>query len=88
MPRPSPKSLAGWCGPWPTGSPHRPKGIGLEPDIAMSGGVAKNQGMFAAMEEVLGVKINRLDGDPQLNGALGAALLAEEMLGNNISFEQ
>jgi activator of 2-hydroxyglutaryl-CoA dehydratase len=54
----------------------------------MSGGVAKNQGMFAAMEEVLGVKINRLDGDPQLNGALGAALLAEEMLGNNISFEQ
>lgn len=53
------------------------RGIGLEPDITMSGGVAKNRGMFSALEEVLGLEVKRLDGDPQLNGALGAALLAE-----------
>jgi predicted CoA-substrate-specific enzyme activase len=58
------------------------KGIGLEQDITMSGGVAKNQGMFSALEEVLGVEIKRLDGDPQLNGALGAALLAEQAVRN------
>lgn len=56
------------------------KGIGLEPDIAMSGGVAKNRGMFTALEEVLGIEIKRLHGDPQLNGALGAALLADRAM--------
>jgi activator of 2-hydroxyglutaryl-CoA dehydratase len=38
--------------------------------------------MFSALEEVLGVEIKRLDGDPQLNGALGAALLAEQAVRN------
>jgi predicted CoA-substrate-specific enzyme activase len=52
------------------------KGIELEADITMSGGVAKNRGVFAALEEILGVELKRLEGDPQLNGALGAALLA------------
>lgn len=59
------------------------KGIGLEPDIVMSGGVAKNRGMFSALEEVLGMEIKRLDGDPQLNGALGAALLAQDAVKKN-----
>ena len=61
------------------------KSIGLEPEIAMSGGVAKNQGMFSALEEVLGLKIVRLEGDPQINGALGAALLAEEAMRKTVS---
>jgi len=64
------------------------KGIGLEPDITMSGGVAKNRGMFVALEEVLGVDIKRLDGDPQLNGALGAALLAKQAMRNHGSLKQ
>jgi predicted CoA-substrate-specific enzyme activase len=64
------------------------KGIGLEPDVTMSGGVAKNRGMFSALEEVLGVEIKRLDGDPQLNGALGAALLAEQVMRNHDFLKQ
>ena len=64
------------------------KSIGLELDITMSGGVAKNQGMFSALEEVLGVEIKRLEGDPQLNGALGAALLAEQAIRKHSSLKQ
>lgn len=56
--------------------------IEVEADIALSGGVAKNVGMFAALEEALGVHIRRVDADPQLNGALGAALIAREALPN------
>ncbi|MEN6476118.1 MAG: acyl-CoA dehydratase activase [Syntrophaceae bacterium] len=56
------------------------KSIGLETPIAMSGGVAKNQGVYAALEKVLGVQFNRPEGDPQINGALGAALLARAKL--------
>lgn len=52
------------------------RGIELEKVIAMTGGVAKNRGMFSAIEEALGVKITPLDTDPQIIGALGAALIA------------
>jgi activator of 2-hydroxyglutaryl-CoA dehydratase len=41
-----------------------------------TGGVAKNRGMFSALEEALGTKITSLDTDPQIIGALGAALIA------------
>ena len=61
------------------------KSIGLETPITMSGGVAKNLGVFIAMEEVLGLEFKRADGDPQLNGALGAALLAREALHRSIA---
>ncbi|MEN6473694.1 MAG: acyl-CoA dehydratase activase [Syntrophaceae bacterium] len=54
------------------------KGIQMEPDVAFTGGVAKNPGMFKALEDALGVSIVRLDADPQINGALGAAILARQ----------
>lgn len=56
------------------------KSIGLQTPITMSGGVAKNQGVYAALEEVLGLSFTHAEGDPQINGALGAALLAREMI--------
>ena len=56
------------------------KGIELQDDIVMTGGVAKNKGMFAALEKALGKKIKDLDRDPQINGALGAAIVAAERL--------
>ncbi|MEA3222900.1 MAG: acyl-CoA dehydratase activase [Thermodesulfobacteriota bacterium] len=56
------------------------KGIGVETDVIMSGGVAKNVGMYTALSEVLGVQIKKTKVDPQINGALGAALLAQEAL--------
>jgi activator of 2-hydroxyglutaryl-CoA dehydratase len=45
----------------------------------MTGGVAKNSGMFSALERALGVKLHRVE-NPQINGALGAALLAMDAL--------
>lgn len=53
------------------------KGIELEQEITMTGGVAKNRGMFLALEDALGVKIREMNAaDPQIIGALGAALIA------------
>jgi len=55
------------------------RGILVEPDAVMTGGVAKNSGMFAALERALGVKLYKVE-DPQINGALGAALFAADKL--------
>jgi len=51
---------------------------GVEDDVFFSGGVAKNIGMRRALEEVLGKRIVVPEEDPQLVGALGAALIALE----------
>ncbi|MDI6742429.1 MAG: acyl-CoA dehydratase activase [Smithella sp.] len=53
------------------------RGILVEPDAVMTGGVAKNAGMFASLERALGVKLHKVE-DPQINGALGAALFAAD----------
>ncbi len=51
--------------------------VGIESDVFFSGGVAKNVGMKVALEEVLNAKIVAPEYDPQLVGALGAAILAK-----------
>ena len=51
--------------------------VGIESDVFFSGGVAKNVGMKASLEEVLKAKIVAPEYDPQLVGALGAAILAK-----------
>ncbi len=51
--------------------------VGIRSDVYFSGGVAKNKGMRKALEEVLKVTIVEPVFDPQLTGALGAAVLAE-----------
>lgn len=53
------------------------KQVGLQSDVIFSGGVAKSVGMRMSLEKVLGLKVFSSD-EPQINGALGAALLAEE----------
>jgi len=53
------------------------KRIGLEEEIVMTGGVAKNIGVVTEMEKNLGCKI-KISEEPQINGALGAALIALE----------
>jgi (R)-2-hydroxyacyl-CoA dehydratese activating ATPase len=55
------------------------RGILVAPDAVMTGGVAKNSGMFGALERALGVKLHRVD-NPQINGALGAALFAADKI--------
>jgi predicted CoA-substrate-specific enzyme activase len=52
--------------------------IGLEPDIAISGGVAKNIGVVSNMERMIGIKFKQFSVDPQIIGALGAALIARK----------
>jgi predicted CoA-substrate-specific enzyme activase len=53
--------------------------VGIENDVFFSGGVAKNAGMKRALEKVLGVQLAPSPIDPQLAGALGAAIIAESL---------
>lgn len=52
--------------------------IGMVPDIIMTGGVALNKGVVAALEKEIGGKIAIAD-SPQLVGAIGAVLYALDM---------
>lgn len=52
--------------------------VGLVQDIALTGGCAKNKGLAKALEAKLGVAVVNLPQDPQIAGAVGAALLARE----------
>lgn len=53
--------------------------LGVVEDIVMTGGVAKNRGVQDAIEKKIKVRMQRFNGaDPQLVGALGAALIAAD----------
>jgi len=52
--------------------------LGIEPDLVLTGGVAKNIGMVRAMKESLGCELF-VPEEPLLTGALGAAILAKEI---------
>lgn len=49
--------------------------VGLDGEVTFVGGVARQSGMVEALKEALGQKINVSD-DPDMVGAIGAALLA------------
>ena len=52
----------------------------VEKDVIMTGGVAKNQGVFDALSEGINIRMKTLKTvDPQINGALGAALIAQDV---------
>ena len=51
--------------------------VGVEADFSISGGVAKNVGLVSRLETRLGLKA-AIAKDPQLIGAMGAAMIAEE----------
>jgi predicted CoA-substrate-specific enzyme activase len=51
------------------------KRIGINPVVGFAGGVAKNTGVKSALEEFLGVTLV-IPPEPQIVGALGAALIA------------
>jgi predicted CoA-substrate-specific enzyme activase len=50
--------------------------VGLEEEVTVSGGCAKNRGLIKALGKKLGVDVKGLSMDPQVIGALGAALIA------------
>jgi predicted CoA-substrate-specific enzyme activase len=51
--------------------------VGIEPEVAFTGGVSRNQGMVQALEEKLQLPVNVCD-DSHFIGAIGAALFALE----------
>ena len=51
--------------------------VGVEEDLCISGGVAKNIGVVKRLEEKLGLKA-RIAPEPQVVGAIGAALFARD----------
>ncbi len=55
-----------------TGMVHR---VGMSPPLMLTGGVAKNRGVIRALEEKLGSSI-LVPANPQIIGAIGAALIA------------
>ncbi|MBU1170980.1 MAG: 2-hydroxyglutaryl-CoA dehydratase [Proteobacteria bacterium] len=56
--------------------------MSLENDICMTGGVAKNKGVVHALARLMGKRIKDIrQVDPQLVGAVGAALFAHEKAG-------
>jgi len=52
--------------------------VGMTPDVVLTGGCAKNEGLAKALEQRLKVQVKHLPIDPQLAGAVGAALIASE----------
>ena len=52
--------------------------MGLSGQICMTGGVSKNTGVVRLLEKELGVTFSTFPLDPQLIGALGAALFARD----------
>jgi len=53
--------------------------IGLEEEFAMSGGVAKNVGVVRRIEDRLGTRA-RVCLEPQIVGAVGAAVIAQDLI--------
>ncbi|UCC67519.1 MAG: 2-hydroxyglutaryl-CoA dehydratase [Armatimonadota bacterium] len=54
------------------------KRVGMEQDILLAGGVAKNAALRTALEKALGSPVHLPD-EPQTVGALGAALVAQRL---------
>ena len=59
--------------------------VPIEPDITMTGGVARNIGMVRALEEVLGTKM-QVSSDAHFMGAIGAAVFALEKMDQSFEF--
>lgn len=56
------------------------KSVGYKKNVVFTGGVAKNIGVRRAMENEIGLEI-LIPEEPQIMGALGAAILAQDALG-------
>ena len=52
------------------------KAVDMQKDICITGGVSKNIGVVTRLEELLNVTFKPLPEDPQLMGAIGAAVFA------------
>jgi activator of 2-hydroxyglutaryl-CoA dehydratase len=53
--------------------------VGVEPEVTFTGGVTRNVGMVAALNELLGFQVN-VSEESHYMGALGAALFAMDRI--------
>ncbi len=60
---------------------HLARNLGIKKDIGITGGIAKNAGVVDCLERILGIKLVTFPEDPQIIGALGAALFAADKAG-------
>jgi len=61
--------------------------VGVEKDFVITGGIAKNIGVVRRLEKRMGLEA-KIPMEPQIVGALGAALFAEERFGLGIRYEK
>ncbi len=54
------------------------KRIGMQPLVTVTGGCAKNKGLIRALAKIIGMEVTQLTIDPQIVGALGAAIFARK----------
>jgi activator of 2-hydroxyglutaryl-CoA dehydratase len=52
--------------------------VGIKKEVGMTGGVSKNVGVVKFLEKMLGANFVQFPVDPQIIGALGAAIFAGE----------
>jgi predicted CoA-substrate-specific enzyme activase len=55
--------------------------VGVKQEVGVTGGVSKNIGLLKCLEEMLNTEFVGFPEDPQIIGALGAALFAAERVG-------
>jgi (R)-2-hydroxyacyl-CoA dehydratese activating ATPase len=54
------------------------KRIGMNPKVTVTGGCAKNLGLIKALSKIINMEVTPLPVDPQIIGALGAAVFARK----------
>ena len=54
------------------------KRIGMNPKVTVTGGCAKNHGLIKALTRIINMEVAQLPVDPQIIGALGAAVFARK----------
>ncbi len=59
------------------------KRVGVEEEFVISGGIAKNIGVVKRIEDIIGMKA-RICFEPQIVGALGAAIFGRDILGKKM----
>ncbi len=57
--------------------------VGLVEKLVLTGGCSKNQGLAKALESKVGISVSTLPQDPQIAGAVGAALIARDKAASN-----
>jgi len=74
-----PEILAAYCAALAHQAAQLAKRLGVLPELAITGGVAKNIGVVSRLEKELHIRTVPVSPDPQIAAALGAALYAADL---------